>query len=109
MSAGRILRERQLPPTAETIYDDTPIQSYMTAIHQRIREQGQVELTSLFTAGMHKSTLVAMFLAMLELTRHYGVTTLQREPLQPLYLVPGKDFPIGSTWIGLAATSKQAE
>ena len=41
---------------------------------------------------MHKSALVAMFLATLELTRHHGLTTDQRDAGLPLYLVAGEDF-----------------
>ncbi len=41
---------------------------------------------------MHKSALVAMFLATLELTRHYGLKTEQREPGLPLYLVADANF-----------------
>lgn len=89
---GRILRERQPPTVAEIIQDDTPIQAYMANIHRLIVETRRVELTSLFEPGMHKSALVGMFLATLELTRHYGVTTDQSEPSQPIYLVAGKAF-----------------
>jgi segregation and condensation protein A len=89
---GRILRERQPPPQSSVIYDDTPIHTYMERIHSQVKEQGRVELTSLFEAGMHKSALVAMFLATLELTRHYGLATEQGEPGLPLYLVAGEGF-----------------
>ncbi|HBE70834.1 MAG TPA: segregation/condensation protein A [Planctomycetaceae bacterium] len=89
---GRILRERQPPPKTDVIYDDTPIHTYMEKIHRRVCDDGQVELTSFFEAGMHKSTLVALFLATLELTRNYGLTTTQRDTGHPLYLVAGKKF-----------------
>ncbi|MBX3422359.1 MAG: segregation/condensation protein A [Pirellulaceae bacterium] len=89
---GRILRERQAPKSAEVIYDDTPIYTYMQRIHGLIRQNQQVELTSLFEGGMHKSALVALFLATLELTRHYGVSTRQAEPSMPLYLTAGPNF-----------------
>lgn len=89
---GRILRERQPPPQSSVIYDDTPIHTYMERIHSQVNQLGRVELTSLFEVGMHKSTLVAMFLATLELTRHYGLTTEQREPGLSLYLVAGEGF-----------------
>ncbi len=89
---GRILRERRPPPQSNVVYDDTPIHVYMERIHGQVRKQGRVELTSLFEFGMHKSTLVAMFLATLELTRHHGLTTEQGEPGLPLYLVAGKGF-----------------
>ena len=89
---GRILRERQPPPQSNVVYDDTPIHVYMERIHGTVNAAGRVELTSLFQPGMHKSALVAMFLATLELTRHYGLKTEQREPGLPLYLVADEDF-----------------
>ena len=89
---GRILRERQPPPQSNIVYDDTPIHVYMERIHGKVNADGRVELTSLFETGMHKSSLVAMFLATLELTRHYGLKTEQSEPGLPLYLVADENF-----------------
>lgn len=89
---GRILRENQPPPASKVIYDDTPIHTYMERIHGMVCDAGQVELTSLFEVGMHKSTLVALFLATLELTRHYGLTTQQNDTGDPLYLMAGEHF-----------------
>lgn len=89
---GRILREREAPPQTSVIHDDTPIHVYMQRIHQRVLSEPKVELGSLFEAGMHKSTLVAMFLATLELTRHYGLSTEQNDAGQPLYLLAGPEF-----------------
>lgn len=89
---GRILRERQPPSVGSVVYDDTPIHVYMERIHGLVRERQRVELTSLFEAGMHKSSLVAMFLATLELTRHYGLSTDQQDVGHPLYLVAGENF-----------------
>ena len=89
---GRILREQAPPAPANVIYDDTPIHVYMERIHKIVRTQKRVDLTSLFEPRMHKSTLVGMFLATLELARHYGLSTEQREPGLPLYLVAGESF-----------------
>lgn len=89
---GRILRERQPRTTASVVIDDTPIHVYMERIHGLVRQRKQVELMSLFEAGMHKSALVAMFLATLELTRHYGLSTQQKDAGHPLYLVAGEHF-----------------
>ncbi|MEM7476935.1 MAG: segregation/condensation protein A, partial [Planctomycetota bacterium] len=46
----------------------------------------------LFQPGMHKSALVAMFLATLELTRHHGLRTDQMDAGHPLYLLGSEDF-----------------
>ncbi len=89
---GRLLRERQPASVAQIVHDETPIHVYMSKIHSLIAEERRVELTSLFGPEMHKSALVAMFLATLELTRHYGVSTDQAEPQKPLYLVAGEGF-----------------
>ncbi len=90
---GRILRERQPPATSTMVYDNTPIHVYMERIHGLVRDQQRVELTTLFEAGMHKSALVAIFLATLELTRHHGLKTDQSDAGHPLYLVGGDNFP----------------
>lgn len=89
---GRILRERQPPAATNVVYDDTPIHTYMERIHKQVCDEGTIELTSLFEAGMHKSSLVAMFLATLELTRHYGLSTSQKNTGHPLLLVAGEAF-----------------
>ena len=89
---GRILREREAPPQANVIHDDTPIHVYMQRIHERVLADSRVELGGLFEPGMHKSTLVALFLATLELARHHGLATEQNDPGQPLYLSAGREF-----------------
>lgn len=95
---GRILRDRKQPTATEVIYDDTPIQAYMAQIHLLLAIQGRVELTSLFEPHMHKSALIGLFMATLELTRHHGVTTEQSESCQPLYLVAGQQFRQSLDW-----------
>ena len=89
---GRILKAQQPPPSENVVYDETPIHQYMEKIHGLVCDHGKLELTELFQAGMHKSSLVAMFLATLELTRHYGLSTDQKDTGHPLYLIAGKDF-----------------
>jgi len=95
---GRILRERKPPLSTEVIYDDTPIQRHMEEIHRLMLENTRVELTSLFQPNMHKSGLIGMFMATLELTRHHGVVTEQTGPGQPLYLVAGDHFQKTLDW-----------
>ncbi len=89
---GRILRDRKPPLTTEVVFDDTPIQVHMVNIHRLLKENQRIELTALFQPKMHKSALIGLFLATLELTRHHGVTTDQPDPCRPLYLVAGDRF-----------------
>lgn len=95
---GRILRDRKPPMTSEVIYDETPIQVHMAKIHQLLLENSRIELTSLFEPSMHKSALVGLFMATLELTRHHGVTTDQSDPGRPLFLVAGSSFEKNPDW-----------
>lgn len=74
---GRIMRESKGPPPSQVIQDDTPIHVYMQRIHARVRDEEAVLFNDLFTLGMHKSALIGMFLAMLELTRHHGLRAEQ--------------------------------
>jgi segregation and condensation protein A len=89
---GRILRERQPAPSEQIVYDETPIHRYMARIHDKIKRQQRVELQSLFEYGQHKSALVGMFLAALELTRHHGVLAEQSGLDGPMWLTAGQGF-----------------
>jgi len=74
---GRVLREC-LPQTEHNIiYDDTPITTHMSRIHQRLRIEKRIAFRQLFIPGQHKSTLVGIFLASLELVRHEFVHIYQ--------------------------------
>ena len=89
---GRIMRERQPAPSTQIIYDETPIHDIMARIHREIQIRKRVELQSLFQVGSHKSALVGMFLATLELTRHHGVRAEQVGHDGPMWLTAGGDF-----------------
>ncbi|MFO0925251.1 MAG: segregation/condensation protein A [Pirellulales bacterium] len=89
---GRILRENRVIATSNVIYDETPIHVHMQSIHRRLCHERRIELQSLFPMRAHKSTLVAMFLASLELTRHHGVLAQQEQDGSSIWLVPGPAF-----------------
>ena len=74
---GRVLRNNR-PATEESIfYDETPIHVYMQRIHSRIVNQGKVSFSDLFEPAMHKSAMVGVFLAILELSRYHNVDAKQ--------------------------------
>jgi len=89
---GRILKARQKAPSEEIRYDDTPIHVYMQRIHERATACERLELQELFEPGMHKSALVAMFLATLEMTRYHGLIAVQALADGPLWLEKGPHF-----------------
>ena len=89
---GRVLRDSIPKPEANIVYDETPIQVYMQQIHRKLTAEHQVSFTSLFEAGMHKSAMVGIFLAILELTRHHNVQTRQGDLHSEILIVPGDGF-----------------
>jgi segregation and condensation protein A len=83
---GRVIRERQAAQGTNIVYDDTPIQVYMEHIHAELRNRQRVAFSELFQQGMHKSKLIGMFLAVLELVRHHGVRAQQDDPDGELWI-----------------------
>ena len=67
---GRILRECAPAAEHKIIFDDTPITTHMNRIHHRLKIERRIAFRQLFLPGQHKSTLVGIFLASLELVRH---------------------------------------
>lgn len=67
---GRIIRESSPEAKHEVIYDDTPISTHMNRIHLRLRHEQRIAFRQLFRPGQHKTTLIGIFLASLELVRH---------------------------------------
>lgn len=67
---GRIVRENAPSEKQEIVYDDTPISTHMKRIYIRLKEEKNVFFRDLFKPGQHRTTLIGLFLALLELVRH---------------------------------------
>ena len=89
---GRVLRDNRPVPQANITYDETPIHIYMQRIHSRIVRQKSVSFSELFEPGMHKSAMVGIFLAVLELTRHHNVLAQQNDLHAEILIVPNDGF-----------------
>jgi segregation and condensation protein A len=89
---GRMIRSREAIAPANIVYDETPIQVYMKQIHDRLATAGKAAFSELFAPGMHKSAMVGMFLAILELVRHHSVRTEQGELHGEIWVLPGEAF-----------------
>jgi segregation and condensation protein A len=89
---GRILRDSQAVQPQAIVYDETPIQVYMQRIHQRLVTSRRAAFSEMFEPGIHKSAIVGVFLAILELVRHHSVVTQQSELHGEIWLVPGDGF-----------------
>ena len=75
-----------------SVYDETPIHVYMQDIHQRVVERGRMAFSETFRPGMHKSALIGVFLAVLELVRHHSVEAEQEEGSGEIWVTPGPRF-----------------
>jgi segregation and condensation protein A len=89
---GRVLKENSASSGPESIrYDETPIHVYMQRIDERLRREGRLEFTTFFDAAVHKTALVGMFLAVLELVRHHHARAAQTQLFGQIWLEPGDE------------------
>ena len=89
---GRMMRDNRPPPEDKIFLDETPLHVYMQQIHQRIAERGEVVFSEMFEVGMHKTAMVGIFLAVLELTRHHNIIAEQSDFHGEIRMVPGDGF-----------------
>lgn len=89
---GRIIREAAPEKSSQIVYDDTPIHVYMRRIHERLVSQRRARMSDLMEPGMHKSAMIGVFLAILELVRHYNVRTEQDGHGGEIVLLPTEQF-----------------
>jgi segregation and condensation protein A len=87
---GRILREQAAVSPSNILYDDTPIEVFMQCIHAQLLERGKLSMLELCQPHSHRSTLVGLFLATLELVRHHGVHLEQGELFEEIWILPGE-------------------
>ncbi len=87
---GRIMRDNQAVQPSNIVYDDTPIHVYMAQIQEQLAAEGRLRFQGLFRPGMHKSALVGIFLAVLELVRNYHVRTDQNDLFGEIWIMPGE-------------------
>ena len=87
---GRIMRDNQAAQMSNIVYDDTPIHVYMAQIQGRLSTEGRLSFQKLFHEGMHKSALVGVFLAVLEVVRNYHVRTEQNDLFGQIWILPGE-------------------
>ena len=91
---SRLMRDREALRPANIVYDETPIHVYMQRIHGQLVSRGRMAFSELFAGGMHKSSLVSIFLAMMELVRHHGARAEQENLFGEIWLFPGVEQPL---------------
>lgn len=75
---GRILREKTPVFRHSMKREDTPISVLLQRVYNRLKRERKVRFTALFDKADRKSTLIGIFLAILELTRH-GYAFVEQE------------------------------
>lgn len=89
---GRLLRDNTPPPAENIFYDETPLPVHMSRIHGLILAHGKVAFSELFEVGMHKSSMIGIFLAILEMVRHHGAVTEQEGLSGEIWIRPGPEY-----------------
>ncbi len=91
-SFGRVLKTSLQSQETSIVLDETPLHIHMQRIHSRLVKEGQLRFLQLFEPGMHKSAMVGIFLAILELVRHHNVVTEQVGDHSDIRILPGEKF-----------------
>jgi segregation and condensation protein A len=92
---SRVLKSHTAAAPPSVVYDDTPISTYIEQIRARVLVEQRVAFTSLFEIGMHRSKITGIFLAILELLRHYHFRAEQPEAYGEIWVMPPADNAIG--------------
>ena len=70
-------------------------------------KERRVAFSDMFEPGMHKSAIVGVFLAVLELARHHSVRTEQNDLHGEIWIVPGEEFDPAQEIAAATTTSAQ--
>ncbi len=84
---ARVIRDNAAVQPSNIRYDDTPIEVYMDRVRERLATEPRLAFTSLFEEDMHRSQLVGIFLAILELIRHNHVQVEQEELFGEIWIL----------------------
>jgi segregation and condensation protein A len=85
---SRILRRNPTTNQTSIIYDDTPISTYVQRILAIVAEHGRTSFSSLFEGAYSKSKVVGIFLAILEVLRHYHLRAEQPVEFGEIWILP---------------------
>ncbi len=91
---ARVIRDNAAAQPSSILYDDTPIEVYMELIRKRLSSEQRIAFTSLFEADMHRSKLVGIFLAILELIRHHHVHVEQEDLFGEIWVLDRQELNI---------------
>ena len=90
---GRLMRETLALQPQQIIVDQTPVHVHMESILERLRHEPQLPFSDIFTPPHHRSRLVGLFLAILELVRARRVSAEQPEEFGEIWLYAAEEPP----------------
>jgi segregation and condensation protein A len=85
---SRVLRKNTESAPATVLYDDTPIAVYMERIKDRVLAEQRVAFSAFFAGTNSRSQIVGIFLALLELLRHYKFRAEQPQEYHEIWILP---------------------
>lgn len=89
---GRVMKQGEAAPESNIVYDDIPVHVHMKTIYERLTTKGPLTMTEVLQAGMPKTDVIGLFLAVLELVRHHSVLAIQSEDTDEIVIQPGPNF-----------------
>lgn len=85
---SRVLRKNSEAAPTTVVYDDTPIAVYIEQIKARVLAEERVAFSSFFAGTNSRSRIVGIFLALLELLRHYKFRAEQPQEYHEIWILP---------------------
>jgi len=85
---SRVLRKNTETTPSTVLYDETPIAVYIERIKERVRIEQRVPFTAFFAGKNSRSQIVGIFLAVLELLRHYKFRAEQPQEYHEIWILP---------------------
>ncbi|MBI3863221.1 MAG: segregation/condensation protein A [Planctomycetia bacterium] len=85
---SRVLRKNTESAPATVLYDETPIAVYIERIKARVLAEQRVTFSSFFAGKNSRSQIVGIFLALLELLRHYKFRAEQPQEFHEIWILP---------------------
>ena len=80
-------------PTAQIIYDDTPIEVHAAEIMDRLRRDGNMPFSRIFAGRTNRGELIGLFLAILELARRRSIVLEQQRPFAEIHIFINPEAP----------------
>jgi segregation and condensation protein A len=83
---ARLMRETQTSQVQSLVVDDTPQHVYEAWVKEQVERAGRLNFREIFTPPHHRSRLIGLFLAVLELIKTHAIGLDQEVPFAEIWL-----------------------